>query len=76
MAQFLVIWFDRYDTRESSHRVIEADTHQQAAFIFYEIEDSHEKQEAYLKYSTFGQVDEIFACEAGEESDLLIYKIS
>jgi len=75
MATFLVIGFDRYDTNRTTHKVVEADTHQQAVLIYHGIENSPEELEEYQECNTFEQVDEIFACEPYEESDLLIYKI-
>lgn len=71
--KYLVVRFDRYDTDRSEYELVESDSHLNAVlksrfthFGWGDIIEGTERGE-------LNQVDEFFACVAGEEEDLLIY---
>ncbi len=73
MNKYLVIQFDRYDTEESTHDDIEAESPLDALLEVVG-EDEDEDERAYYKKNLI-KVSKDFSCVPGEESDLLIYTL-
>ncbi len=73
MSKYLVVDFNRYDTNQSTHVHVEADSPFDA-FIKTQDEDlGLDGIEFYREL--FQSVDEIFSCIPLEENDILIYLV-
>lgn len=71
MNTFLVIRFDRYDTEESSHEYVEAETFKEAIIKTHDNGD-----EEFAEYiDDMMVVKRDFASISEEESDILCYKL-
>ena len=71
MHNYLIIFFNRYDTEQSTHTTIEADTPLNA--IYKNDSDIDKDGKDWIR-DEYIQVDSVFGCVPGEESDILIYK--
>ncbi len=73
-GKYLVVRFDRYDTDRSGYELVEADSHLNAVLnSSYPTLDEDEPLREGTERGELNQVDEFFACIAGEEEDILIY---
>ena len=78
MSKFLVVYFDRYDTTDSTHEQVEADSFDDV--LVHMSQDplvEVGEQEEILKWlrDMYVQVDDGFGCVPQEETDYLIYKL-
>lgn len=74
MSTFLIIDFDRYDTNNSTHQRVEADTPSEALRKSMGDTDFDQQEYEHLM-KLFEEVDDTFSCVALEENDILIYKL-
>lgn len=82
MNNYLVIYFNRYDTTKSQHNTVVSNGPQEALYkdvcnrYSSQLDPDEIEREYQFLLETYEEVSDTFSCVSLEENDYLIYKIS